>query len=115
MVLWPADYEPAYARLSIYRRIEVEVQVSPAGEVGPPLEPKDPFEEVYRGALVNYEQGRAWRRSAENRPGLRKVNPRSLDAVAMATFHPWFTSPSTSASGTNTSSRFPGERFRMMM
>ncbi|TMQ47069.1 MAG: hypothetical protein E6K73_14195 [Candidatus Eisenbacteria bacterium] len=82
VVLWPADYEPAYARLSIYRRIEVEVQVSPAGEVGPPLEPKDPFEEVYRGALVNYEQGRAWRRSAENRPGLSEVAPQPFASPA---------------------------------
>ena len=82
VVLWPADYQPAYARLSVYRQIEVEVQVSPAGEVGPPLEPEDPFEGVYRGALVNYEQGQAWRRSTENRPGLSEVAPRPFASPA---------------------------------
>ena len=40
-----------------------------------------------------------------NRPGLRSVRPRSALVVAIATDHPWSTSPSTSESGTNTSSR----------
>ena len=60
----PADYDAAGRRVSLWRRIEVELQVQPAGDLGPPAEASDPFERVYRRTLVNYEQGKAWRRPA---------------------------------------------------
>ncbi len=63
----PADYIPASRRLTLYRRVEVEVEVSPAGDVGPRFQPDDPFEAVYREVLVNYEQGGHWRRPAVGR------------------------------------------------
>ncbi len=63
----PADYDAGSRRLVVYRRVEVTVAVDPAGDLGPPAESPDPFEEVYRGALLNYEQGRGWRRPATRR------------------------------------------------
>lgn len=60
----PAAYEPAARRFSSARRIDVEVRVQPLGTLGPPAEPDDPFEPLYRRTLVNYEQGRTWRRPA---------------------------------------------------
>ncbi|MBI5709796.1 MAG: hypothetical protein HZC42_05730 [Candidatus Eisenbacteria bacterium] len=64
VALRPADYDAAARRVSVWRRVEVELQVQPAGEPGAPAEGADPFERVYRRALVNYEQGKAWRRPA---------------------------------------------------
>src|SRR6185369_13353957 len=55
-------YEPAARRLTVAARIDVELAVSGAGALGPPAEPEDPFESVYRLTLVNYQQGIAWRR-----------------------------------------------------
>ncbi|MFN8587952.1 MAG: C25 family cysteine peptidase [Candidatus Eisenbacteria bacterium] len=57
----PGAYEPASRRLTMARRVDVDVQVQPMGSLGAPAEPDDPFEGVYRQSLVNYEQGRQWR------------------------------------------------------
>lgn len=64
VAIHPADYDADKRRLVLYRRIEVTVTVEPAGDLGPPAESPDPFEGVYQGAVLNYEQGRAWRRPA---------------------------------------------------
>ncbi len=58
----PVAYEPSLRRLSVAGRVDVELAVSSPGSLGPAVEPVDPFEAVYRASLVNYEQGRAWRR-----------------------------------------------------
>jgi hypothetical protein len=58
----PVAYEPAARRLTVAARVDVELAVSSIGAVGPPAEPDDPFENVYQLALVNYQQGIAWRR-----------------------------------------------------
>lgn len=63
----PADYDPETRRLTLWRRVDVTVQVDAAsgpGAAPAPAESADPFERVYHGALLNYEQGRAWRRPA---------------------------------------------------
>jgi hypothetical protein len=62
VAVFPADYQPAARRVTLYREIEVELSFGPApGEAqAPRLD--DPFEAVYREVLVNYEAGRAWRR-----------------------------------------------------
>jgi len=67
IALHPADYDANARRLVLYRRIEVTVNVEPAGDLGPPAESPDPFEGVYQGAVLNYEQGRAWRRPETRR------------------------------------------------
>ncbi len=74
----PADYDPSARRLTLDRRIDVDVSVSGAepGAAGAGLglrtaEASDPFETLYRRTLVNYEQGRAWRRTA----GMRRPTP----------------------------------------
>lgn len=61
VAIHPAEWSPRNGRLTTWRSIEVEVSFDPAPEVDRPAEPRDPFETVYRGALVNYEQGRRWR------------------------------------------------------
>jgi hypothetical protein len=58
----PAAYEPALRRLTLARRVDVDLQVQPMSGLGPAAEPNDPFEVVYRATLANYEQGRSWRR-----------------------------------------------------
>lgn len=60
--LAPVAYEPAARRLSIAGRIDVELAVSAFGPLGEDAEPVDGFESVYRHAVVNYDQGRGWRR-----------------------------------------------------
>ncbi|OGF12807.1 MAG: hypothetical protein A2W00_00845 [Candidatus Eisenbacteria bacterium RBG_16_71_46] len=59
-----ADYTPAARRLTLYRRVDVEVEVQPSAATATAAESPDPFEDVYRSVLVNYEQGRSWRRPA---------------------------------------------------
>ena len=61
----PANYDPAARRLGLHRRIEIELRLA-----GAPMVPvtnvvpsrPDGFESLYRDVLVNYEQGRSWRR-----------------------------------------------------
>lgn len=60
----PVAYEPSQRRLTSADRVDVDVQVQPLGSLGPPAEPEDPFETVYRATLLNYAQGKAWRRSS---------------------------------------------------
>ncbi len=62
VALSPVAYEPAARRLTVAGRIDVELAVTPLGALGPAAEPNDGFESVYHMSLVNYEQGRAWRR-----------------------------------------------------
>jgi hypothetical protein len=64
----PAEYDPLARRLSVARRIDVDVMVEGTAGIGRALEAADPFESIYRDALVNYEQGKAWRRSASAAP-----------------------------------------------
>ena len=63
----PGAYDAAARRLVLYHRVAVEVVVEPAGDLGPPAESPDPFEGVYQSAVLNYEQGRGWRRPATRR------------------------------------------------
>jgi len=58
----PVAYEPAARRLTVAARVDVELAVTAIGALGPPAEPIDPFESLYRLTLVNYQQGIAWRR-----------------------------------------------------
>jgi hypothetical protein len=62
IAITPAAWQPARGTLTVRHRIEVEVRFDavPAGST-----PRtDAFEGVYRDALLNYEQGRSWRRPA---------------------------------------------------
>jgi peptidase C25-like protein len=72
IAITPADYDPAFRRLTIAHRIEVEVAVSgaraPSSEARP-SEQRDAFERIYRATLVNYAQGLAWRREARSAGG----------------------------------------------
>jgi hypothetical protein len=85
VAIHPADYDADARRLVIYRRIEVTVSVEPAGDLGPPAESPDPFEGTYKGAVLNYEQGRGWRRPATRRLLERTaLQPGGLEAFAPA-------------------------------
>ncbi len=77
----PVSYVPATGVTNVYARIAVTVEFSGAAVSGPPAaEPTrpDPFEGVYRSVLVNYEQGRAWRRPLE---GGRAARPAGVQGV----------------------------------
>jgi len=87
----PAAYDAGARRLTLASSIDVTVEVSGASLEGEPAESDDPFEPVYQGALVNYEQGKAWRRTPPSggraRPG-SSLNPfqvRSVTAVPETT------------------------------
>lgn len=62
IAILPVDYDADVRRLTSYARIEVEVSVAPGTTTLGPFERDDPFEPVYESVLVNYEQGRSWRR-----------------------------------------------------
>ncbi len=80
VALFPADYDAAARRLTLYSHLDVDVLVQPSADLGPPAESPDPFEGVYRGALLNYEQGRAWRR-----PATRRLVPRAAAGPTLPT------------------------------
>ena len=62
VALWPAEYSPATRRLTLWRTLDVELEVEPAAETTTPAERVDPFEGLYHAVLVNPEQGERWRR-----------------------------------------------------
>lgn len=85
VAVYPADYDAGARRLVLYRRVEVTVSVEPAGDLGPPAESPDPFEGVYRSAVLNYEQGKGWRRPATRQLlGRAVAQPARLAAFAPA-------------------------------
>ena len=59
----PAEYDAASQRLTIYHEIDVTVTIGSGAAAGASPRSDDPFESVYRAVLVNYEAGRAWRRT----------------------------------------------------
>lgn len=83
--LAPVAYEPSARRLSVAARLDVELAVTPVGSLGPVAEPLDGFETVYRHSLINYEQGRAWRRPATSALlAAAKRTGMSLEALQVA-------------------------------
>ena len=58
--LQPFQYNPLTHRLSVARRLVVRLSFAAASRRLPPVD-EGPFEAVLRGALINYDQGRAWR------------------------------------------------------
>jgi hypothetical protein len=71
----PFTYEPARERVAVVAAFTIVVAfegVEGAGGVGREIAPvEDGFEGVYRGTVVNYEQGRRWR--VGGRPMLRTL------------------------------------------
>jgi hypothetical protein len=61
IAVMPATWQATNGTLTVQHRIEVDVRFDAAPAAANP--PADAFEEVYRDALLNYEQGRAWRRA----------------------------------------------------
>ncbi len=86
IALAPVAYEPGARRLTIAGRIDVEVAVTNLGPLVPLAEPVDPFERVYSLSLLNYEQGKNWRRPRMD--VLQKAAQRAgipMSAIATAT------------------------------
>ena len=72
----PASYDLGREELTVHHRIEVAVRFATAGPAPPTtVETPDPFEGLYRETLVNYEQGRAWRRPAARAEDVLRVGP----------------------------------------
>jgi hypothetical protein len=83
IAVYPVDYVPASRRLTAYSRIEVEVDVAESG-VGTALaEANDAFESVYARTLINYEQGKRWRRPAATTSRLRATPRARLKSGAL--------------------------------
>ena len=90
VAVYPVDYEADAHRVTLFREIEVELSFGPGGS-GLAQPERDPFEDVYREVLVNYESGRAWRRpQAAAGPG----------AVLGASRKPVFSAAQLAAMGT---------------
>jgi len=81
----PAQWNPVTGTLRLHQRIVIAVSFSGAENQAPPPAPADPFEPVYRAALINAEQSRRWRRSAPSalKSAARQENP-------FATSDDWF-------------------------
>lgn len=77
----PVDYTASSGTVRAYRSVDVEVQIAPTGPVGPRAERVDPFETVYAQTLINYEQGKAWRRVAADAPGAELFAPAHVSGV----------------------------------
>ena len=73
--LAPVAFDPSLPGLTVQRSLEVTVHFDrPGGETSPPLATNEArveplFESVYRRAILNYAQGRTFRRSRFVRPG----------------------------------------------
>jgi hypothetical protein len=78
--LRPVSVDPAARRVTAYGRLDVTVDVSGATLEGAAPDRDDPFERVYRASLVNYEQGRAWRRLPPA-DATRRATPAALAAA----------------------------------
>jgi len=78
----PARWDPATGRLVVATDVTVEVSGQPGAPAGALAEAQDPFERVYRDLLLNYDQGRAWRRPAIPGPRSRAALGARLNAVA---------------------------------
>ncbi len=83
IAIQPARYQPDARRLSVWERVDVEVGVEPDAIQRLPAEPVDPFESAYREALVNYQQGRTWRRPSPQRKGFRQGLDGELKSFAI--------------------------------
>jgi hypothetical protein len=71
----PAEYLAARGALRLHRTVTVEVDVISGEATVTRAEVADPFEALYRQVLVNYEQGRSWRRSARASDATRRPPP----------------------------------------
>ena len=67
VAITPAAFDMARGRLTVHHRIELVVRFSTPTPPTPPDHTADPFENIYRETVVNYEQGRGWRRAAASR------------------------------------------------
>ena len=84
IVIEPAQWDPATLRLEVAAEVAIEVIGEPQAPTEAAAETEDSFEGTYRDLLVNYEQGRAWRRAAvtpEDRNRGRDFEPQSVAAI----------------------------------
>ena len=77
----PASWDEPARRLQVASQVEValEVDAAAASATHTPRVALDPFEGTYETTLVNYEQGRRWRR-----PAVAAAGPMRLDAGALS-------------------------------
>jgi hypothetical protein len=80
----PFRYDEAAGRLWIRRSLLVRVDFGGAGAVGGPAVTDSHWEPVFRSALANYEQGRAWRATRTDLERLARPAGIQLGAVSAA-------------------------------
>ncbi len=84
IVIEPAQWDPSTLRLEVAAEVAIDVIGEPQAPTEVAAEIEDPFEGSYRDMLVNYEQGRAWRRAANQDAGSRGIgtlDPQRITAV----------------------------------
>ncbi len=59
----PAQWNPVSGTLRVHHRVVIAVSFTASDEAQPSPPRNDPFEPIYRAALVNAEQSRRWRRT----------------------------------------------------
>ena len=59
----PVSYDAKAARLTSYARVDVALEVAAVPGSEPVVRSRDSFEAIYRDLVLNYEQGRRWRRA----------------------------------------------------
>ena len=81
----PVQWNPITGTLRTHHRIVIGVSFSVVDEPVPSPASADPFEPVYRAALINAEQSRRWRRNASSvsKSAINQENP-------FATSDDWF-------------------------
>lgn len=71
---YPVQYDPAGRALTVYERLRITVSFEPSGAgdppqlAGPPIPESEAYEQVFRGALLNYSAARAWRMAVPPSP-----------------------------------------------
>lgn len=96
IAITPVDYEPGVKRLTFWSRIEIEVGFAPATATVTPFERVDPFEGAYASVLLNYEQGKSWRRPASgalarlpSSAALARTTNVTVDTSSIFAGHTW--------------------------
>jgi hypothetical protein len=88
----PFRYDPAKGRLLVTREFTITLSFTgAAGAVGAAAPAEDAWESVYRGTVLNYEQGRRWRLAARRAVGAQMpaqaANQRAKIVVSKTGLH----------------------------
>lgn len=69
VLLYPVQYNPATQEITVFEQLDIELVISPDFQSAPDevLDEGEEFEGVFSGMLLNYDQAKKWRNSANVR------------------------------------------------